>query len=542
MKRASLTCWLLVVAAQVCPVAVDQAQAQSWGGLFGGSGNSGWGGGWGGSGWGRRPNDSWGYREGGWHGRHESSNDIDAGRIIHGAFGIADTIIRSSQDSYYRRYPRQYNSYPRTYSNTRTYSPAPSNARTRTASVTTPKNSIASVDAKPQSNAFASQRFSLAGRESGKQAGKQLDALSDKLADDLINKYAGMSTLIVTAATNAKNGDPSGLQRLIDMGVLTGDDKIVAQAVIDAQKAAGQAIEGGLNSSGNKRNIADIENALGNLSTGRGQYQGLIDGARDRANNQALLEAVGDGMSSGGMSNSELANAGINPFALNGPFYVVEPVQDEEVVASSMGKVVLTNPHDNGESVGYVLEGLSSSYALEPGYTQRLKTSYTIRFDTGNGAEKRYKLPPGSYEFILTDKGWDLKKKTYVVTIDNADYPHEFNYVADNKRYSLEQGDSKTHTSSYPIVVRFDRGDGNEATKELAGGEYVVGIDLHEGRLDLFEDEGRRTSVIARNGDDPSHSDPIESLASSDDDDSLVQRLNDLSPAERRTLKKLLEE
>jgi hypothetical protein len=74
--------------------------------------------------------------------------------------------------------------------------------------------------------------------------------------------------------------------------------------------------------------------------------------------------------------------------------------------------VTLLNPDDIGEAVNYEIDG--RPYTLKPGKSQTLKTrpSYQIEFDHGGtNGQARYKLPEGTYRFVISDeKGWDLRK------------------------------------------------------------------------------------------------------------------------------------
>lgn len=170
----------------------------------------------------------------------------------------------------------------------------------------------------------------------------------------------------------------------------------------------------------------------------------------------------------------------------DGSLFGDSPVNDSNATTTSAG-VLLRNPESNGASISYLLDG--HSYTMEPGYSQRLERSYLIEFDRGGDyGTARYTIADGTFEFTITDRGWDLRKKTYEITIDNRNFPGDFGYLLDGQEYTVRAGEVRQHSSSYPILIEFDRGDGSEpARKVLYSGTYTVGIDVTHGRLDLFE-------------------------------------------------------
>lgn len=104
---------------------------------------------------------------------------------------------------------------------------------------------------------------------------------------------------------------------------------------------------------------------------------------------------------------------------------------------------------------------------LEPGFQQALVGEGEISFDRGGGkGAARYTLEPGSYEFTVNEKGWDIFSKTYKVTLSNEGNLEPFHYVVQGEGASLGPEQSATHESKYPILIRFDRGDGS-ATKQI---------------------------------------------------------------------------
>ncbi len=104
----------------------------------------------------------------------------------------------------------------------------------------------------------------------------------------------------------------------------------------------------------------------------------------------------------------------------------------------------------------------SHDVTLEPGYQQSFPGKDVISFDRGAGKKTAsYTLEPGAYEFVVGTDGWDVQRKTYEVTVSNAGNLEPFHYVVQGEQVSLAAEESKTHTSNYPILIRFDRGDGS---------------------------------------------------------------------------------
>jgi hypothetical protein len=125
--------------------------------------------------------------------------------------------------------------------------------------------------------------------------------------------------------------------------------------------------------------------------------------------------------------------------------------------------VVIVNPTQ--AKVRFVFG--SHDFTLEPGYQQAFPGKGEISFDRGAGKKTaRYTLEPGTYEFAVGTDGWDVLSKNYEVTVSNAGNLEPFNYILQGVQVSLAAEESKTHTSNYPILFRFDRGDGS-ATKQI---------------------------------------------------------------------------
>jgi hypothetical protein len=177
-----------------------------------------------------------------------------------------------------------------------------------------------------------------------------------------------------------------------------------------------------------------------------------------------------------------------------------DPLNDS--TASGTATTVILNPEENGQTINYNLGPYP--YTIAAGQSQRLEKSYVISFDPGNGgAIKKYTLGTGTYKFVLKDGGWELKTVKVEVTIDNSQYEGTFNYLVDGKHAVLQPGQAADLSSQLPIVIEFDRGDGGKpARKVLTEGTFVVGVDVDEQRLDLF-DASEATEFIAADDKSP---------------------------------------
>jgi hypothetical protein len=127
---------------------------------------------------------------------------------------------------------------------------------------------------------------------------------------------------------------------------------------------------------------------------------------------------------------------------------------------------------------------------LEPGYQQAFGAEGVISFDRGDGKKTaRYTLEPGSYEFEVGTEGWNLRGKQYAIVVSNEGNLEPFHYIVQGEQVSLAADERRTHTSSYPILARFDRGDGS-ATRQIRWeknqGTVQVAINPADNLWDFF--------------------------------------------------------
>ena len=179
--------------------------------------------------------------------------------------------------------------------------------------------------------------------------------------------------------------------------------------------------------------------------------------------------------------------------ALGLPVCVGNPLPDidEAEAAALKDAIVIFHRKDADTRLNYVLNG-RFAYVIEPGQRQRLPgdKSWSIEFDRGNNQGiTRYGLTSGTYEFRIINERWDLVRQKLDITIDNRDGASDFQYVANDEVVTVRAGETKTHDSSEPIVVKIDRVQGVEhaAAKNLnKSGTYKVAVDTQTNYLDLF--------------------------------------------------------
>jgi hypothetical protein len=399
-------------------------------------------------------------------------------------------------DSNYRQpqYTYPQNTYPR--QNT-----IPQNATRSAPKTAAPKNVLARKVDPPKND--ASLALTDVQKDAAEDTAEEADKLADAAEDQLLNDPAltdpAQAEKVKDAVKKFKEtGDASDLDAIKNDGTMPASVKDKIDIFVGAHEAGELIRDGGLNTKGTDRVINDLEDKItssNNLSTAEKiTLQREIGAMRESNDNRKTIDAIvaaGSGGGSGGGPGGGIVLDGIDLTSLNpnGPIFTEDPVEDAENAAASSG-TLLVNPEENGASISYVLA--NHQYTMQPGQSQRIDREYTIEFHRGGDfGNARYSLPAGTYEFTLTDGGWDLRKKTYAATIDNSRYPGAFGYVVKNKQYTLQPGEKKTHTDAYPLAVVFDRGDGGEpARKQLSSGTYQVGLDAEEGRLDLFPDEG----------------------------------------------------
>jgi len=167
----------------------------------------------------------------------------------------------------------------------------------------------------------------------------------------------------------------------------------------------------------------------------------------------------------------------------------VAAAEGEEVLDG----VLIINPADSRGTINYNING--NHYVAQPGMKQKLAPAtngrqWKIDYDRGeNFGQASYELAPGTYNFMPTETGWQLYKQRYDIVLDNAKSNQEFNVIFQGEDLAVPSGGAKTLTSKYPVVVRFDRGNGEEFVAKAAPittGTLQVGINADDNLWDLF--------------------------------------------------------
>jgi hypothetical protein len=128
--------------------------------------------------------------------------------------------------------------------------------------------------------------------------------------------------------------------------------------------------------------------------------------------------------------------------------------------------LVLIN--ETGLSVTYVLAGTSYGLTTGNAHKYQLAQAAIIEFDRGGSfGLARYTLAPGTYEFSVTDKGWDLRSRAVsqevapailreVALVNNTGLA--VNFRLGGNPYSLASGNVQRLQIGQAATIEFDRG------------------------------------------------------------------------------------
>jgi hypothetical protein len=164
-------------------------------------------------------------------------------------------------------------------------------------------------------------------------------------------------------------------------------------------------------------------------------------------------------------------------------------VEGEEVTDG----VLLVNPSSSQGTLNYNISG--NAYVAKPGMSQKLAPlpngrTWKIEFDRGNNfGPATYSLAPGTYHFTPTDAGWQLNRQRFDIVLDNSLSNQEFNFIFQGQEVTVPAGGARTLSSSYPIVVRFDRGNGSDFVAKstpLTVGTVEIGVNASDNLWDVF--------------------------------------------------------
>jgi hypothetical protein len=163
--------------------------------------------------------------------------------------------------------------------------------------------------------------------------------------------------------------------------------------------------------------------------------------------------------------------------------------------------VLIVNPASSQGTLNYNVNG--HHYVSQPGFKQRLEAGrrWVIEYHRGkNFGTSKYTLSPGTYHFTPTDLGWQLYRQRFEIVLDNSQSDQEFNFVFRGEDLTVPAGGSRTLISDYPIVARFDRGNGSEFVAKAVPftiGTVQVGVNATDNLWDLFPtNENRRETAV----------------------------------------------
>ena len=458
--------------------------------------------------------------------RVPQTNWLEFGSKI--AEGIIESGRRNRRIDDYERYPRD-NRHRNYYyeDDTRPVLRVPQEKK-----VTVKPNKVVKPPVKPKSNsgfALKATPVSFAQLNAWKRQTQQenaelIDELAENLPSDsrLANEISGLMGPYTVDEKNRildaiKNGDTAGLQFLLKDG-----DKNSAAGLMQHAQAFGALSQFEAEVNAGTASSSDVTKLLNSLApyyppTDRHEAEMVVLDLMDNNELTSILNtaAPGNGIIPNGGNSQIVWVSGLAPGTVislgNGavmvgydgpqgsieitegsalgaaglPVVVGDPVPETEAAEVTSG-VVLLNGGMN--KVNYVVN--NTRFSMQPDYTQALPegTKWKIRFDRGKGDTASYTLTSGTYKFTPVDDGWELYKHSSKVTIDNSDNPFTFSYVVNNKRESLAPGKSRVHTSDYPLLVRFDDGQGTEKRKKISSDFVRVAV-ADDNSLDLYEQD-----------------------------------------------------
>jgi hypothetical protein len=183
--------------------------------------------------------------------------------------------------------------------------------------------------------------------------------------------------------------------------------------------------------------------------------------------------------------------------ALHLPIVTGSPLPEAQGEETLVGTLI-GNPSSSRGTMNYNLNG--NHYVMEPGMKQRLQPGrkWVIEFDRGQAfGPASYTLSEGTYRFTPTDMGWQLYKDRFDVVLDNSQSNQEFNFIFRGENLTIPAGGSRTLTSIYPIVVRFDRGNGADfvARSMPPNGNVQIGVSAADNQWDLFPTKDNKREV-----------------------------------------------
>lgn len=160
--------------------------------------------------------------------------------------------------------------------------------------------------------------------------------------------------------------------------------------------------------------------------------------------------------------------------------------------------IMLVNPRSTQVTVNYNING--NHYIMEPGMAQRLPPAdrWLLEYDRGASfGPATYELKPGTYHFTPSDQGIQTFQQRYDVVLDNSQSKQEFNFIYNGENMVVPANGTKSLTSMYPLVIKYDRGNGaGFAVKSINfAGNVQVGVNAADNMWDLFPTNDNQREV-----------------------------------------------
>jgi len=150
--------------------------------------------------------------------------------------------------------------------------------------------------------------------------------------------------------------------------------------------------------------------------------------------------------------------------------------------------ILIENPTQT--EVQFVLG--NQRFSLEPlGRKTFSANSSEIAFHSGNGGQPlRYGVTAGTSQFVVRDASWGFHKITsFNAVIDNSANDSPFHYIVQGEHQVVAPHATQSHSSLYPLVVRFDRGN-DAGTKQVVSHQQratlTVSLNPNDNLWDLY--------------------------------------------------------
>lgn len=324
------------------------------------------------------------------------------------------------------------------------------------------------------------------------------DKLAKEAETSAMNEAASVMERrrIEEALREAENGNPAKLDALLADPAVS--NRVKERVTIASEAAGVRDSLAGQDPAQTRARLRDLRDRIGNSANiNPADKQRLRDQLTrlEDANQQRILAQL--------LARSQPTGGGLPPGIAPG-FYgglaVGIDAPAEPRSAFAIGNVTLINPSSTGGGVAYVLNE-QWDYRLDSGSKHDLPARHwTISFDSGGSrGQRRYTLAPGAYEFYVSDGGWDLRSKSYSVTIDNSHVAGDFHYLLNGEPATVRAGERREHQLKQAPQIAFDRGDGQTVRRELSEGAYQVGIDVQRRVFELYSDLSIQS--VSRNED-----------------------------------------